>query len=67
MLVVDQNATVALGAASYGYVLGGGRVVDSGPELLDKPELVERYFGVRGVVRGQASAELIEVLRQVLR
>lgn len=66
VLVVEQNATVALGAASRGYLLEGGTVADSGPDLLDRPELTERYFGVRGVVRGDGAPAMAAVLGPVL-
>jgi ABC-type branched-subunit amino acid transport system ATPase component len=45
---VEQNATAALAAATTGYLLESGTIADSGPDLLDRPELTERYFGVRG-------------------
>jgi branched-chain amino acid transport system ATP-binding protein len=66
VLVVEQNATVALAAARDGYLLEGGALVDSGTGLLDKPELVERYFGVRGVVRGDPAPGMTEALRSAL-
>ena len=47
VLVVEQNASMALGIASRGYVLEGGRVVLSGAagELLENPEVREAYLG----------------------
>jgi branched-chain amino acid transport system ATP-binding protein len=47
VLVVEQNASMALGIASRGYVLEGGRVVLSGTagELLENPEVREAYLG----------------------
>ncbi|GAA5161406.1 MULTISPECIES: ABC transporter ATP-binding protein [Amycolatopsis] len=55
VLVVEQNATVALAAAERGYVVEGGRIADEGTDLLDKPELVARFFGTRGVIRGSGA------------
>ena len=49
LLLVEQNARLALGFASRGYILEGGRVVLSGPshELLDNPDVREFYLGVK--------------------
>jgi branched-chain amino acid transport system ATP-binding protein len=66
ILVVEQNATAALGAATSGYLLEGGTVADSGPDLLDRPELIDRYFGVRGVVRGAGAPAMAAVLSSAL-
>jgi branched-chain amino acid transport system ATP-binding protein len=66
ILIVEQNATVALRAATNGYLLESGAVADAGPDLLDRPELIERYFGVRGVVRGQGAPALAAVLGSAL-
>lgn len=66
ILVVEQDATVALGAASLGYLLENGTIADSGPDLLGRPELTERYFGVRGVVRGDGAPAMAAVLGPVL-
>lgn len=66
VLVVEQNAAGALSAARYGYVLEGGRVADAGTGLLDNADLVERYFGVRGVVRGDATPGMTDTLREAL-
>jgi len=47
VLIVEQNASMALGVASRGYVLESGRVVLSGPseELLASPHVREAYLG----------------------
>lgn len=47
MLIVEQNAAAALGVASFGYVLEGGRVVFKGPaeELLKHQDIKEFYLG----------------------
>ena len=49
VLLVEQNASMALGVASRGYVLETGRVVLEGPaaELLKNPEVREAYLGGR--------------------
>ena len=48
VLVVEQNAALALGIADYGYVLENGRVVLDGPadQLIDNPDLREFYLGI---------------------
>jgi branched-chain amino acid transport system ATP-binding protein len=58
VLVVEQNASMALGIASRGYVLEGGRVVLSGAagELLENPEVREAYLGGKRGIQGDAGA-----------
>ena len=48
VLLVEQNATMALSIADYGYVLENGRVVKDGPgvELLADKDIQEFYLGV---------------------
>ena len=48
VLVVEQNASVALRNSDYGYVMEGGRIVLEGrsSELIDNPEVKEFYLGV---------------------
>ena len=47
ILLVEQNARMALAAARTGYVLETGRVVlqDTGAALLDNPEVRKAYLG----------------------
>jgi branched-chain amino acid transport system ATP-binding protein len=47
ILLVEQNAHLALNAAHYGYVLETGEVVMAGPgkALLDSPEIRKAYLG----------------------
>ncbi len=47
IVVVEQNARLALQSAHRGYVLDTGRVVAEGPcaELVDNPELKKAYLG----------------------
>lgn len=47
ILLVEQNAHLALEVADRGYVMHTGRIVMSGParELATNPEVHERYFG----------------------
>lgn len=49
MLLVEQNAQIALGFADYGYILESGRIVLEGPsaELRDNPVVQKSYLGVR--------------------
>lgn len=56
ILLVEQNAKMALEAADFGYVLEVGRIVMEGPaaELLAKEDIQEFYLGVKEEgVRGQ--------------
>ena len=49
ILVVEQNAFIALDAANRGYIISLGRVVMEGnaQELLDNPEVQSAYMGVK--------------------
>jgi branched-chain amino acid transport system ATP-binding protein len=49
MLLVEQNARVALGFADYGYILESGRIALEGPSeaLRDDPTVKESYLGAR--------------------
>jgi len=48
VLLVEQNATMALALADHGYVLENGRIVKSGPaaDLLADQDIQEFYLGV---------------------
>jgi branched-chain amino acid transport system ATP-binding protein len=55
VLLVEQNATMALKTADYGYVLELGRVVmeDSCARLLEKEDIKEFYLGMKAAsIRG---------------
>lgn len=49
VLLVEQNANVALHAADYGYVLEVGRIVLEGPcsDLLENEDIKEFYLGLK--------------------
>jgi len=49
VLLVEQNANMALHTADYGYVLEVGRIVMEGPcaELIDKDDIKEFYLGAK--------------------
>lgn len=49
LLLVEQNARLALRNTQHAYILEGGRVVLSGPsrELEDNPDVREFYLGVK--------------------
>jgi branched-chain amino acid transport system ATP-binding protein len=51
ILLVEQNASAALGIADYGYVMENGRVVLSGPAemLRDNEDVKEFYMGLSAV------------------
>lgn len=48
ILVVEQNANMALSIADYGYIMENGRVVLQGdaPSLLSNTEVKEHYLGI---------------------
>lgn len=52
-LLAEQNATVALRHADYGYVLESGRVVLDGPaaQLAENADVREFYLGFSGAGR----------------
>ena len=49
ILLVEQNAAMALNAADFGYVLENGRIVLEGTcaELREKDDVKEFYLGMR--------------------
>ena len=49
VLLVEQNAREALRMSHRGYVLvaGGNRLDDTGPDLLDNPQVASLYLGAR--------------------
>ncbi len=51
MLIVEQNANVALSIADYGYILENGRVVLEGPTeaLQENKDIREFYLGLTDV------------------
>ncbi len=56
ILLVEQNANMALNAADYGYVLENGRIVmeDSCARLREKDDIKEFYLGLKDEgVRGE--------------
>lgn len=68
IVLSEQNARMSLAISDRAYVIEMGRVVMSGTgkELLDKPEVAERYLGVgKGVALGGAArrAELVARLK----
>ena len=57
MLLVEQNAHVALGVAHYGYIMENGRIVINGPtdKLLKDPDVQRFYLGSGDEGAGHAS------------
>ena len=56
ILLVEQNANMALNASDYGYVLENGRIVmeDTCAKLREKEDIKEFYLGMKDVgVRGE--------------
>ena len=48
MLLVEQNARIALGLSDYGYVMENGRIVLDGPsvKLMENEDIREFYLGL---------------------
>ncbi len=48
VLVVEQNASIALGIADYGYIMEQGKIVLEGTaeQLINNPDVKEFYMGV---------------------
>jgi branched-chain amino acid transport system ATP-binding protein len=48
ILIVEQNARLALEVADYGYIMENGRIVLDGPagELAENPDVQEFYLGM---------------------
>ena len=65
ILLVEQNAQVALEAADYGYVIENGRIVLDGDarRLLDHPDVQEFYLGQAGA-GGRRSYRLVKQCRR---
>ncbi|MDQ7843280.1 MAG: ABC transporter ATP-binding protein [Armatimonadota bacterium] len=53
ILLVEQNAKMALDLASYGYIMENGKIVLDGPaaKLREDADVEEFYLGVRGAER----------------
>ena len=53
MLLVEQNANMALKVADYAYVMEGGKIVLDGPkeELIANEDVKEFYLGGGGHAR----------------
>lgn len=51
MLIVEQNARVALGVANHGYIMENGHIVMDGPadQLLNNEDIKEFYLGMSQV------------------
>jgi branched-chain amino acid transport system ATP-binding protein len=67
MLIVEQNARVALSHADYGYILEGGRVMLEGAAqaLADNPDVKNFYLG--GAAGGRKSFRDVKHYRQAKR
>lgn len=57
VLVVEQNATVALGVAHHGYLMEQGKIMlkDSAEALVENPDVKEFYLGVSTSGEGKKS------------
>jgi branched-chain amino acid transport system ATP-binding protein len=61
ILLVEQNAAMALSIAQYGYLLENGRVVKEGPAaaLRADPDIAALYLGA-AAAQGTAAAAIVE-------
>src|SRR6201996_1039827 len=70
ILLAEQNARQALSIADRGYVFENGRITLSGAarDLLNSPDIAERYLGMSGATKASdaAGAALADKLRSVL-
>lgn len=68
ILVIEQNARIALQHSAYGYVMETGRVAVEGPsaELRVDPHVQESYLGGAGEAR-EAFDEIVRRYRKVAR
>jgi len=57
VLVVEQNATVALGVAHHGYLMEQGKIMleDSAAALAENPDVKEFYLGMSATGEGKKS------------
>jgi branched-chain amino acid transport system ATP-binding protein len=48
ILLIEQNANMALNIATRAYVLRTGEIIKSGPpqQLLNDPEIIQAYLGI---------------------
>jgi branched-chain amino acid transport system ATP-binding protein len=70
VVLSEQNARMSLAIADRGYVVEMGRVVmaGTGRELLDNPEVIERYLGVgKAAVTVGASARQADLISRLKR
>ncbi|MGB7400316.1 ABC transporter ATP-binding protein [Castellaniella sp.] len=60
MLLVEQNASVALAISDYGYIMESGKVVIDGPaeQLAGNPDVQEFYLGVGGAGEARSFRDL---------
>ena len=58
LLLVEQNANMALNVADYGYVLENGRIVmeDTCARLREKDDIKEFYLGMKQAERAASGA-----------
>lgn len=66
ILVVEQNANVALRTAHFGYILENGRIVTSGSssKLLQDPDVQHFYLGTGGASKGPSSFREVKHYRR---
>jgi len=60
ILLVEQNATVALSVASFGYVVEDGRIVMDGPseKLIENEDIKEFYLGLSYIGKRKSYREV---------
>ncbi|MEW6266573.1 MAG: ABC transporter ATP-binding protein [Thermodesulfobacteriota bacterium] len=60
VLLVEQNALMALSVAEYGYIMENGKIVLDGPspKLMDNEDVKEFYLGVQSDQKRKSFAEV---------
>jgi branched-chain amino acid transport system ATP-binding protein len=60
VLLVEQNATMALNIVNYGFIMENGKVVLDGPasKLLENPDVKEFYLGLTDVGKKKSYREI---------
>lgn len=67
VLLIEQNGQIALSVADQAVLLERGQITlrGSGQELLNNPEVIERYLGVGNAIGGDAAKQ--EIMSQRIR
>ena len=60
ILLVEQNVKIALGIASYGYIMENGRIVFDGPgeKLMENEDIKEFYLGLSDITNKRSYRDI---------